>query len=102
RGALNVAVTDPGFSLDREFVVAVDASLAGYDEARGRATYRTMLERLRALPGIEHASLASTVPYGEFSEGELVRAGELKSQAISVIVGADYFASLGLPMLRGR
>ena len=53
RGALNVAVADPGFSLDRELMVTVDASLAGYQEARGRATYRTMIDRLRALPGIE-------------------------------------------------
>ena len=34
RGALNVAITDPGFSLDRQLVVGVDASMAGYDEAR--------------------------------------------------------------------
>ena len=102
RGALNVAVADPGFSLDRELLVTVDASLAGYHEARGRATYRTMIDRLRALPGIEHASIASTVPFGDFSEGSLVRAGVQKVQAIHVVVGADYFASLGLPMLRGR
>ena len=102
RGALKVAVADPGFSLDRELVVTVDASLAGYDEARGRATYRTMLERLRALPGVERASLASTVPFGDFTEGSLVRAGDQKLQAIHVIVGADYFASLGLALARGR
>ena len=102
RGALNVAVTDPGFSLDHELVVNVDASLAGYEEARGRATYRTMLDRLRALPGIEHASFASTVPFGEFTEGREVRAGDKKSQGIYLIVGADYFKSLGLSMVRGR
>jgi predicted permease len=102
RGALNVAVADPGFRLDRELVVTVDAGLAGYDEARGRATYRTMFERLRALPGVEHASVASTVPFGDFTESSLVRAGDAKVDAIHVVVGADYFAALGLPMLRGR
>ena len=65
RGALNIATTDPGFSLDRELIVGVDAGMAGYDEARGRATYRVMIDRLRALPGIEHASVASTVPFGD-------------------------------------
>ena len=51
RGALNVAVIDPGFPLERELVVNVDASMAGYDEARGRAAYRALLDRVRALPG---------------------------------------------------
>ena len=102
RGALNVAVIDPGFSLERELVVGVDASMAGYDEARARSTYRVLLERLRGLPGIEQASLASTVPFGEFSEGQLVRAADRKVQSIYQIVGAEYFKTLGLPMLRGR
>ncbi len=102
RGALNVAVTDPGFSLDRELVVGVDASMAGYDEARGRATYRRMLDRLRALPGIQQVSIASTVPFGDFTEGRDVRVGDKKANPGYVIVGADYFKTLGLPMLRGR
>jgi predicted permease len=102
RGALNVAVTDPGFSLDGELVANVDASLAGYNEARGRATYRTLLDRLRALPGIESASFASTVPFGEITEGRDVKAGDKISPAIYLIVGADYFKALGLPMLRGH
>jgi putative ABC transport system permease protein len=95
-------VTDPGFSLDRQLVVGVDAGMAGYDEARGRATYRLMLDRLRALPGVEQVSIASTVPFGEFSEGREARAGDQKASPGYMIVGADYFKTLGLPMLRGR
>ena len=102
RGALNIAVTDPGFSLDRQLIVGVDAGMAGYDEARGRATYRTMLDRLRALPGIDHVSVASTVPFGDMTESRDVRVGDRKAKGIYVIVGADYFKTLGLPMLRGR
>ena len=102
RGALNIAVTDPGFSLDRQLIVGVDAGMAGYDEARGRATYRTMLDRLRALPGIDHVSFASTVPFGDMTEARDVRVGDRKANGIYVIVGADYFKTLGLPMLRGR
>ena len=102
RGALNIADTDPGFSLDRELIVGVDAGMAGYDEARGRATYRLMLDRLRAMPGIDHVSIASTVPFGDMTEGRDVRAGEKKANPGFVIVGGDYFRTLGLPMLRGR
>jgi len=102
RGALNIATTDPGFSLDRQLIVGVDASMAGYDEARGRATYRAMLDRLRALPGIEQVSFASTVPFGDMTEGRDVHAGDRKASPGFVIVGADYFKTLGLTMLRGR
>jgi len=102
RGALNIAGTDPGFSLDRQLVVGVDAGMAGYDELKGRATYRAMLDRLRALPGVDHVSIASTVPFGDMTEGRDARVGDRKANPVFVIVGADYFKTLGLPMLRGR
>jgi predicted permease len=102
RGALNIAVTTPGFALDHQLVVAVDAGMSGYDETRARSTYRTMLERLRALPGVAAVSLASTVPFGDVSEGRAARVGERKADPGYLIVGADYFKTLGLPMLRGR
>jgi predicted permease len=113
RGALKAAVADPGFRLERGLLVNVDPSLAGYDEARGRETYRRVLERIRSLPGIESASLASIVPFGEFTESERVQrlgaspdrpaSGEPDgTYALQYIVGASYFRSLGLPVLRGR
>ena len=39
----------------------------------GRETYRALLARLRALPGVESASLAATVPFGMISNGRGVR-----------------------------
>jgi predicted permease len=85
----------------------VDPGLAGYDEARGREIYREILERVRALPGVRAASVASLIPYGEVTEGESVRrpgtkGDEGRASAISNVVGADYFASLGLKVIRGR
>jgi predicted permease len=113
RAGLKAADADPGFSLDREALVTVDPSLAGYDDVRGRAVYRRLLERLRSVPGVEAASAASVVPFGDFSEGKTVKRGGESSGPASkesdrgvrvnyYIVGADYFRSLGLRMLRGR
>ena len=95
-------MTTPGFALERQLVVSVDAGMAGYDEARVRATYRSLLDRLRALPGVEGVSLASTVPFGDVTEGRAAQVGDRKAELGYVIVGADYFKTLGLPMLRGR
>ena len=110
RGALKAAAANPGFSYDRQLLVALDPSLVQYDEARGRASYRTVLARVRALPGVEAAAFASTVPFGDFHEGHpLERVGAASSggpgarvSATYRIVGTDYFRALQLPMLRGR
>src|SRR5262245_15044475 len=104
RAAVNAAGIDPGFSIDRHLVVSLDPSLAGYDVARTRAIYRDVLARVRSLPGVEHASLGSIVPFGEFQEGRTIRLkqDEAGFGADFVIVGADYFDTIGLHLLRGR
>jgi putative ABC transport system permease protein len=108
RGALAVASVDPGFSLDRQLLVAIDPSLAGHDEARGRAVFARVLEVVRSMPDVEAVSLASAVPFGDYQEGRRVRRpgprveGQPPVSANYTIVGAGYFATLGIPVLRGR
>ena len=116
RSAMRAADADPGFSMDNGLILEVDPSLAGYDEVRSRETYRTLLERLRSIPGIQSASLAATVPFGMVSLGEGVypagagpvdgstdpQASGKSVSASSNIVGADYFSTIGLSILRGR
>jgi predicted permease len=114
RGAVAAAASDPGFTLDRGVLVNVDASLAGYDAARSRDTYRRVLERFRAMPGVDRVSFGSLMPFGEFNDsrhfqraGPVVRpedpnAGATLISATATSVGPAYFESLGLPMLRGR
>lgn len=108
RGALAAAGADPGFRLERGLLIEADPALSGAEEARGRLEYRDALERLRRLPGVEAASLASTVSFGPISTGRHVEApaaaatsgGSVSAQY--VVVGSDYFRALGLPILRGR
>jgi predicted permease len=105
RGALKAAIADPGFRYDRELLVAVDPALAQYDETRGRSVVRATLARVRALPGVEAAGVASSVPFGDIHEGKQVeRLGSQQSPTSATyrIVGTDYFRALGLHMLRGR
>lgn len=73
RGATKAAHAEPGFALDRSIVVGVDPSLTRIDEKRVRDFYRRSLDRLRATPGIEAASMASVVPFGNISETRRVR-----------------------------
>jgi predicted permease len=105
----HAAGVHPGFRMQGEIVAEVDASLAGYNEARGREIYGATMERLRAVPGVEDVSLAATVPFGMTSLGKTVQsagnaAGSAGREAGCQynIVSADYFRTLGIPLLRGR
>jgi predicted permease len=107
RSALHSATATPGFSYERGLMATIDASMAQYDESKTRATYRAMLERLRATPGIEAVSVASTLPFSEFHEGRAVErldrpAAQDRQSPTFRIIGHDYFKALGMPMLRGR
>src|SRR6185295_18053021 len=104
RAAINAAHADPGYALEHQLIVSTDPSLAGYPADRSRSFYRSALERVRSIPGVERASVASIVPFGEFREGQSVRLapGDDPVSADFFIVGSEYFETIGLPLLRGR
>jgi predicted permease len=110
RGALKAAAANPGFSYDQQLLVSTDPTLVQYDEARGRAVYRELLGRVRALPGVTAVGMAGSVPFGDFHEGHSVeRVGGAarpdqapRLNAAYRIIGHDYFRALNLPMVRGR
>jgi predicted permease len=116
RGAINAARVDPGFALKHGLVVKVDPALAGYDEVRGRQAYRILVERLRALPGVEEVSLAASIPFGSRDWRNVSRAGVTpaagaKAESAATgkplgvdynVIGADYFRTVRLPLVKGR
>jgi predicted permease len=106
RSAFKAAAATPGYGYDRSIVGTIDTSVARYDEPRSRTAYRNVLDRLRAVPGIDAASFGSTIPFGDFHEGRGVERLGRKSPDTGTstyrIIGADYFRSLGLQMQQGR
>ena len=110
RGALKAAAANPGFSYDRQLLVSTDPTLVQYDETRGRASYREVLARVRALPGVAVAGMAGSVPFGDFHEGHSIeRVGgsarpdlAARTNATYRVISGDYFRALNLPMVRGR
>ena len=116
RGAGKAASIDTGLRPGASFLLEVDASLAGYEPKRAQEIYRILNERLAGLPGVENASISSTVPFGMISSDRTVqRAGlhpgpdakpasaadGLAFKASWNSVGANYFSTVGLPV-RGR
>jgi predicted permease len=117
RGAGKAASVDTGLKPGASYILEIDASLAGYEPKRAQELYGNLNDRLAALPGVEHASICSIVPFGMFELTRKVqRAGlhlapdarpataaeGLAFEASWNSVGADYFATVGLPVVRGR
>src|SRR5438270_1494960 len=115
RGAGKAASVDTGLKPGASYLLEVDASLAGYEPKRAQELYQNLSARLAALPGVEHTSISATVPFGiTSSEKNVQRAGihadakpataveGLAFKAAWNSVGADYFSTVGLPVLRGR
>jgi predicted permease len=117
RGAGKAASVDSGLKPGASYLLEVDASLAGYESKRAQALYQNLNARLAALPGVENVSISATVPFGITSSDKNVqRAGVnpgagakpltaaegLAFKAAWNSVGANYFSTVGLPVLRGR
>jgi predicted permease len=117
RGAGKAASVDTGLKPGASYILEVDASLAGYEPQRAQELYRNLSEKLATLPGVEHASITSIVPFGMFELSRKVQRAGLhvapdaraataaEGLAFDVpwnSVGVDYFSTVGLPIVRGR
>ena len=108
RGAMGAARSDPGFPMRGGVVAEVDAGLAGYGPQEGLQVFGKVLDSLRAMPDVEAASLAFTVPFGGVSMGrEVLGAAGAPEHAKGVSASSNqvadhYFGTLGVPLLQGR
>src|SRR5262249_33778795 len=102
---------DLGFRPENRLMFSVDLELQGYDEARGRRFQKQLIERLRQLPGGHSASFSSHVQLGYnnysgegFNSSGVPTGGGTNEDSTSFYnnVAADYFKTLGIPLLQGR
>ena len=100
--------TNPGFSTD-VIVSGADLFSAGYDLERAKAFHTQLLDRVRAIPGVEAATLARLIPfsYSAFSSAPLTIDGyqpapDEQLGASYLEVAEDYFKTLGIPIAAGR
>jgi predicted permease len=109
RSLRGVQNSDLGFDPQHVLNLTLDPNEIGYTEAQGRTFYRAMLERARALPGVQSASLASVVPLSDSVQGsDLAIPGYATSSnqeaphAEVNAVSADYFTNMRIALKRGR
>jgi putative ABC transport system permease protein len=102
--------SSPGYNAANVMIAQVALPKTKYrEEARQRNFSEEVLGRLRALPQLEAAGAASSVPYGGFGawvEAEAVGKpvpppGERQGASYTA-VSDDYFATMQIPLLKGR
>jgi len=104
-----IRTTNPGFSTNNVVQTGVSLVSAGYDVPRARTFQEELIARVRALPGVESAAFARMTPlgYGTYSSTPIAVDGyqpPLEEQPTVDYnqVSADYFSTLGIPLLSGR
>jgi len=82
---------------------------AGYNDKQGQEFFRNLLQQVRALPGIQSASLAFSFPTAQFTdygavyvEAHFPRPGEAAPTIADDPVSPGYFKNMEIPILRGR
>ncbi|HTK55074.1 MAG TPA: ABC transporter permease, partial [Gemmatimonadaceae bacterium] len=100
---------DPGFRREGVLLAAYDLTGRNADSTTARLFAARLLDKVRALPSVDAAAIASSVPLD--IHGLPVRAFELEGRvrsdagrdlALSNTVTPDYFRTMGIPLRAGR
>jgi macrolide transport system ATP-binding/permease protein len=108
RSLLKAEAVDPGFEVKREIVFGLNLADRGYDEARAYDVGAELLDRLRALPSVEHASMADSLPLaGGFRRTTFSSAADMSDTSkgrlnTTFSVAPGFFAAAGMRLLDGR
>jgi predicted permease len=99
---------DLGFNPDRLLLVTIDPMLQGYSSEQASRFHQHLAQRVRSLPGVASASVATTVPFiGGASwdiaiDGYTAPDGEKFLDLPNSQVDASYFSTMQIPILFGR
>jgi predicted permease len=101
--------TSPGFSTHEVLDTGVNLVAAGYDAQRAQNFQDELLDRVKALPGVESAAYGRMTPlsYGSYSSTLISVDGyqpppEEQPTVEYNEVGPDYFVTMGIPVMSGR
>jgi predicted permease len=105
-----VLAVKPGFDASRVMTGVVSPPGSRYgDNAALIAFWNRLLDRVRALPGVEAAGLTSNLPFGGsysdsviLAEGYVMSPGESLISPYRVSVSPGYFEAMSIPVTRGR
>ncbi len=104
----NLVTTSPGFDASNVLLVSLDTGKTGLDGEALTALHSSVLERIRAVPGVASAAQHFISPLSGFEwnaplevEGRQRQEGEENLVWFNAVT-PEYFQTLRTPMLRGR
>ena len=103
---------DPGFDTANLELLSIDPVRDGYSAQRSQALFASLPDELMRLAAVRAVALAAGVPFSDLAADRANTAVSASTGAangreawtpiFSNRIGADYFATLGVPLLRGR
>ena len=98
---------DPGFTAQGVTTASIALPGMRYQGARMRTTLsERLLDRVRALPGVERAAVGSLLPMsgGMMSSGYQLVGTDVDSNTVAALrtVSSDFFQTVGIPLKAGR
>ena len=109
RSLANLRNLGPGFAPERLIGFNIDPSLNGYTAERMKVFYPQLTEALSAIPGVQSVGLADVriLEDNEWDSGMTVEGftpdkPDDHAQPYMNMIGPNYFATMGVPILAGR
>jgi predicted permease len=109
RSFMALYATEPGFVVDGLVSMRMQLPPAKYPTAESRRLFREqLLPRLNAIPGMQNAAIATSVPPLDDEEwrfeveGRRYAEDERRPWTGTVSITPNYFDMLGVPIIRGR
>jgi predicted permease len=100
---------DAGFQPDRGLAVDIDLKTARVTPENGKIFYKSILEKIKTVPGVESAALGDLAPLdiatgrsGVLIDGHQSAPGQPVFQLSSNFISAEYFKTLGIALLSGQ
>lgn len=96
---------DPGVEIDHIMTMSADLPTTGYPSPESaEGFYQAVVQRLRALPGVEQASVSQSLPLQGVQWGEYMSLPGVPEPIVVRLKLVDpvYFAALGIPLVAGR
>ena len=105
---LRLRAVNPGFQADHVLTATLTFASTGDDKdvPRLRAEHANLLERVRAIPGVEAAGTTDTPPLGDCcSDGSFKVEGRKlpdDADAVYTVISSGYLRALRIPLVSGR
>jgi macrolide transport system ATP-binding/permease protein len=100
----NAAAIDVGYDAGTVLTARMDLGKQNYTEARGQLLLEQLLARMQAIPGVETAAFAMTLPLndGRWEDGIRREGDPTRVQTFQNAISPRYFEAMDIPLVTGR